>query len=92
MWDFHALFLFPILLFSISIQLVEVCNLLVFASIFLKISLDKRWNNSKCVNIVNYNINIIRSSYILACGSVITVYHLGYTTVINFQVTLLVCL
>lgn len=80
MWGFSCLIFVPYIdLFSISIQLVEVCNLLVFASIFLKISLDKRWNNSKCVNI---SLIIILVLYALAIfwpiGGVITVYHLGY--------------
>lgn len=80
MWGFSCLIIVPYIdLFSISIQLMEVFNLLVFASIFLKISLDKRENNSKRVNI---SLIIILLLYALAVfwpiGGVITVYHLGY--------------
>lgn len=64
MWGLSCLIIVPYTdLFSISIQLMEAFNLLVFASIFLKMSLDKRGNNSKRVNI---SLIIILLLYALA--------------------------
>ncbi len=80
MWGFSCLIIVPYIdFFSISIQLMEVFNLLVFASIFLNISLGKRGSNCKRVNM---SLIILLVLYALAVfwpiGGVITVYHLGY--------------